>query len=153
VRLDAENDLFPLWKVWERGAPHVAVEVVSADDRPWAEKLPDYHEVGVRELVRFDPEAPPGERLRVWDRVEEDLVPRRVVGDRAASRVLGGTWCVGPGGGLDVALNLEEEHGALLPAPGERDRSERAAAAAERARADALEAQIAALLGERGSGS
>jgi Uma2 family endonuclease len=57
VRLGAHNDLFPTWKVWERGAPDVAIEIASPNERPWTDKLTDYHEVGVRELVRFDPKA------------------------------------------------------------------------------------------------
>ena len=175
VRLDAENDLFPTWKVWERGAPDVAIEIGSDHERPWADKLVDYQQLGVRELVRFDPEAPAGVRLRVWDRVHEDLVPRLVAGERAASRVLGGTWCVAPGDNVDVALRLEDASGALLPTTAEAEKAERqakeaeraradaerqekeaerAAKEAERARADALEAQVAALLAERGrSGS
>jgi hypothetical protein len=182
VRLGAENDLFPTWKVWERGAPDVAIEIGSDHERPWADKLADYQQLGVRELVRFDPEAPTGARLRVWDRVEGDLVPRLVAGERAASRVLGGTWCIAPGDGLDAALRLEDASGALLPTTAEAEKAEReakeaeraraeaeraradaeraakeaerAAKEAERARADALEAQVAALLAERGrSGS
>jgi Uma2 family endonuclease len=144
VRLDAENDLFPTWKVWERGAPDVAIEIVSDHERSWADKLADYQQLGVRELVRFDPEAPAGVRLRVWDRVHEDLVPRLVAGDRAASRVLGGTWCVAPGDNVDVALRLEDASGVLLPTTAEAERAEReakeaerAAREAERARADA----------------
>jgi hypothetical protein len=31
-----------------------------------------YHELGVKELVRFDADAPEGARLRVWDRVDGD---------------------------------------------------------------------------------
>jgi hypothetical protein len=142
VRLGAENDDFPTWKVWERGAPDVAVEIASSNERPWADKLADYRAIGVRELVRFDPEASSGERLRVWDRVEGDLVPRVVDGDRAASRALGGTWCVGRGARYAVALRLEDASGAVLPTDAE----------AERVRADALEAKLAALLAER-SGS
>lgn len=143
VRLGADNDLFASWKVWERGAPDVAVEIVSDNERAWEEKLADYHELGVRELVRFDPAAPALERLCVWDRVDGDFLPRVVKGDRAASRVLGGAWCVGPGDGHDVALRLADASGALLPTDAE----------AERARADALAAELAALLGERAQGS
>jgi hypothetical protein len=177
VRLGAENDDFPTWKVWERGAPDVAVEIASVHERSWDEKLADYRAIGVRELVRFDPEASSGKRLRVWDRVDEDLVPRVVNGDRAASRALGGTWCVGRGARYAVALRLEDASGAILPTDAEAERAakeaeraareveraradreqeraeaERLAKEAERARADALEAKLAALLAER-SGS
>jgi hypothetical protein len=146
VRLGAENDSFATWKVWERGAPDVAVELSSPNERPWSDKLADYRAIGVRELVRFDADAPPGERLEVWDRVEEDLVPRVVEGDRAASHVLGGTWCVGPGAGYGVALRLEDAGGVFFPTEAE---AERAAKEVERARADALEAKLAALLAAR----
>jgi hypothetical protein len=63
VRLGAENDSFATWKVWERGAPDVAVEIVSAHERPWYDKLTDYRAIGVRELVRFDADAPSGDAL------------------------------------------------------------------------------------------
>jgi hypothetical protein len=174
VRLGAENDDFPTWKVWERGAPDVAVEIASVHERSWDEKLADYRAIGVRELVRFEPEASSGKRLRVWDRVDEDLVPRVVNGDRAASRALGGTWCVGRGARYAVALRLEDASGAILPTDAEAERAakeaeraareveraradreqeraeaERLAKEAERARADALEAKLAALLAER----
>jgi hypothetical protein len=162
VRLGAVDDLFATWKTWERGAPHVAIEILSENERPWAEKLADYHALGVRELVRFDADAPSGKRLRVWDRLDEDLVPRLIVGDRAVSRVLDGTWCVAPADGLEVALRLEDTHGVLLPtateaetaererAEAERERAEaeRERAEAERERADALESQLAALRAE-----
>src|SRR5689334_14224097 len=41
VRRGAPDELFGNWKVWERGAPEVAVEILSADDerdRDWDEK-------------------------------------------------------------------------------------------------------------------
>jgi hypothetical protein len=128
----------------------------------------------VRELVRFDADAPPGRRLQVWDRDDEELVHRVVEGDRAASSILGGTWCVGPGAQYTVALRFEDASGAFLPTEAEAERAakeaeraakeaeraradreqeraeaERAAKEAERARADALEAKLAALLADR----
>lgn len=67
-------------KTWERGAPDVAVEIVSPSHAPslaGSEKLERYQSLGVRELVRFDPEARPGEpALRIWDRVEDRLLER-----------------------------------------------------------------------------
>jgi hypothetical protein len=41
-------------------------------------------------VVRFDCDASEGARLRVWDRVEGDLVERVVEGDRTPCTVLGG---------------------------------------------------------------
>ncbi len=39
VRLNASNEPFDSWKTWERGAPELAVEIVSPEDRRWDEKL------------------------------------------------------------------------------------------------------------------
>jgi hypothetical protein len=50
VRLGDPDSKFKSWKVWERGAPHLAVEIVSASDlheEPWEIKLARY-----RQLVR-----------------------------------------------------------------------------------------------------
>src|SRR6187549_617322 len=80
VWFGAPDRPFSSWKVWERGAPHLAVEVVSesdARDRFWEPKLEAYRRSGVVELVRFDADdarAP----LRLWDRLEGDLVEREV---------------------------------------------------------------------------
>src|SRR5579859_5934111 len=57
VKLGVHIPDISTWKVWERGAPELAVEILSASDRErwsWEEKLERYHELGVRELVRFD---------------------------------------------------------------------------------------------------
>jgi Uma2 family endonuclease len=77
VRLEGPLGFPRSFKTWEHGAPHIAVEIISADDsrdRNWAEKLERYRRSGVAELVRFDPEddAP----LRIWDLVEGDMVER-----------------------------------------------------------------------------
>jgi len=77
VCLHKTDRLPPTWKTWESGTPELAVEIVSADDAPdarWDEKLERYRELGCRELVRFDPDAP--SPLRIWDRVDDDLVER-----------------------------------------------------------------------------
>jgi Uma2 family endonuclease len=76
VRLGGPDQMFDSWKVWERGAPHVAVEIVStfdASEASWTKKLRKYHRLGVSEVVRFDPD---GGALRIWDYVEGDLVER-----------------------------------------------------------------------------
>src|SRR5512147_371048 len=55
VRLGQPDGDFGCWKVWERGAPDLAVEIISASDatdRPWTAKLERYRRLGVRELVR-----------------------------------------------------------------------------------------------------
>jgi Uma2 family endonuclease len=52
------------WKVWERGGkvPALALEVVSSDYRKdyRLEILARYQQLGVRELIRYDPEPTPG---------------------------------------------------------------------------------------------
>jgi Uma2 family endonuclease len=72
VRLTPPTDMIRSWKSWERGAPDIAVEIVSASDAPplaWSEKVQRYPSLGVRELIRFEPEAGAGERrLRVCGR-------------------------------------------------------------------------------------
>jgi hypothetical protein len=88
----------PTWKAWERGAPELAVEITSPSDRErwsWDEKLERYHELGVRELVRFNPDAESGDRIHIRDRVEDDLVEREVEGDQTPSATLDLWWVVG----------------------------------------------------------
>jgi Uma2 family endonuclease len=66
VRFGQADDLFQTWKVWERGAPQVAVEIIRISDNSesdWREKLARYRRLGISELVRFDPES--SEPLRV----------------------------------------------------------------------------------------
>ena len=84
------------WKTWELGAPHVAVEIVSDNDRTpgeLAEKLARYRQVGISELVRFDADA--AAPLRLWDFIDGDLVEREMT-DPEATRcdALGFYWCV-----------------------------------------------------------
>jgi hypothetical protein len=58
VRLGVPDDEFRTWKVWERGAPHVAVEIGSRSDSVpdnVEDELAKYRRLGVVELVRFDP--------------------------------------------------------------------------------------------------
>jgi hypothetical protein len=78
VRLDARHKPFRVWKVWERGAPNLGVEIISTADEgesDWDEKLARYRAAGVGEVVRFDAEDE--ERpLRVWDTITGDLVER-----------------------------------------------------------------------------
>jgi hypothetical protein len=99
------------WKVWERGAPEVAVEIISDDDAgpaAWQKKLSRYRTLGVSELVRFDPED--AERpLRVWNRHDGPLVERQVQGGRASSRVLDLVWVVAPLEAMPIALRIERD--------------------------------------------
>lgn len=124
VRFGKPDELFDSWKVWERGAPDVAVEVLSridARDRDLAAKVEKYRRLGVRELVVFDSEREPMS-LRVWGTVDGDLVEREVEGLRAESHCLPGTWVVVPDArvGAFLRLSRDAEGTDLLPTPAER---------------------------------
>jgi Uma2 family endonuclease len=130
------------WQTWKAGgAPDLAVEIVSpneGDGTTWDEKLARYHQLGVGELVRFDPEAPKGERLRVWDRVDGDLVERQIGGDRTPCLALGLAWAVrmipAPNGsGEHLGLRLMDDAGELLQVP-EESAAKRAESAEARVR-------------------
>ena len=110
VRLGTPHQWISSWKTWELGAPHLAIEVVSAGDAgelPWNQKLARYAACGVRELVRFDPNERTGERVRVWDRIDEDLVEREVRADQTPCAMLPGLhWVVAPADRVPAALRL-----------------------------------------------
>jgi len=110
VRLGEADQLFRSWKVWERGAPELAIEVISDEDhrdRNWQLELERYRKLGVRELLRFDP-ASRDRPLRIWDNVEGDLV-ERVIGHCTPSRVLPGHWLVLPDAELGQVLRLSRD--------------------------------------------
>lgn len=112
LRLGEPDSDFDTWRTWERGAPDIAVEIVSRSDGPdlsTEEKIDRYHEAGIGEVVRFDPLAKAGHRLRVWDRVDEDLVERVVEGDSTPCRPLSLWWVVVPGAGYPAALRLARD--------------------------------------------
>jgi Uma2 family endonuclease len=144
VRLGGPDEDFDVWKTWERGAPHLCVEIVSRSDRrelPWAEKLARYRQAGVEELVRFDDLAPEGQRFRVWDRVEGDLVERALEpGERPRCRTLKLWWLEGTLGPR-IAPRLARDAGGeeLLLTPRERARAatEALRLSEQRAEADA----------------
>ncbi len=125
VKLGVPDTDFKTWMTWERGSPELAVEIVSdadASDEAWSAKLERYHESGVRELVRFDSDAAAGERLRIWDRLEGDLVERYVAGDTSPCVVLGLYWVVAPVEGIEAGLRLarQADGGELLRSATER---------------------------------
>jgi hypothetical protein len=113
VTLGVVDHDFESYMVWEEGTPDVAFEVLSPSDSPerWTfeEKLRRYHALGVRELVAFHVEAPPGERLRVWDRIENDLVERVVLDDTTPCLTLGVTLLIGPVDQYPVGLRLSRD--------------------------------------------
>jgi hypothetical protein len=158
VKRDVPDVSFGSWKTWEQGgAPELALEIVSpneGDGVSWDEKLVRYHEVGVQELLRFDPEGPEGQRLRAWDRVRGDLVERQLAADRTPCLVLGLNWAVSPVEGEPVGLRLVDDTGRLLESEEEveaRGRLEEARARVEaeqaltqaEARVRELEAELA----------
>jgi Uma2 family endonuclease len=152
VRLGTPQTSFRSWKTWEQGGvPDLAIEIISpneGDGVPWSDKLARYHELGVKELVRFDPEGDEGARLRVWDRVREDLVERQVVDDSTPCLPLGLIWTVRPVEDQSAGLRLADEAGRLLETREEaeaRGREEEAKARAEEAKARAEEAKARAV--------
>jgi len=130
IRLGAPDTLFDSWKTWERGAPEVAVEILSDSDATelvWEERLHLYHELGIEELVRFDPVAP-ADCLRVWDRVDGDIVERELEEPLTAeSPVLGLCWVIvtDPVLGRMLRLAKDASGGRLLPTPVEREAKKR----------------------------
>ncbi len=160
-KLGVPHKTFRVWKTWERGAPDVAVEVVSDSDEgdeDWGQKLERYRAAGVAEVVRFDPDD--GERpIRVWDHVAGDLVEREPPDDGAAEcACLGLFWVALPHPAFGRILRLARDRAGrdLLPTPEEaqaRARQEEARARQEEARArgeaerarDALAVEVAEL--------
>ncbi|MBK6692975.1 MAG: Uma2 family endonuclease [Myxococcales bacterium] len=151
VKLGVAHEAFNSWKTWEKGIPELAVEILSPSDTPerWTfeEELERYHELGVRELVCFNMDGRVGERLRVWDLIEGDLVERIVEGESTPCLTLSGVlgapvlWAVAPFGEFPAALRLMRD-GTLVPtAEEERDKAEREAKALT-ARVAELEAKL-----------
>ena len=136
VRLGQPDSQFRTWRVWERGAPELAIEILSDSDADSLDvKLQKYARLGVRELVTFDPESA-APRLRVWDRLGADLVERELLSQSAASKVLPGHWLVVRGA---LRLSRDEAGSSLYPTPTE------AEAEARQAEAEARQAETRAL--------
>lgn len=141
VWLGTPDRPFASWKVWERGAPHLAVEIVGASDatdRAWERKLDAYRHAGVHELARFDAEdarCP----LRLWDRVEGDLVEREISKtELERSDVLELFWLIEPDPELGLMLRLSRD-----AAGRERLLTEAEAHRAAEVRVSELEAELA----------
>lgn len=158
VTLDVPDHDFDSYLVWEEGTPDVAFELLSPSDTPerWTfkQKLQRYQTLGVRELVVFNVDAKPGKRLRVWDRIEQDLVERCVDDEKTPCLTLGVTLSVGPlyaypamlrfsrdPEGKEIVLAAEE----LVLASEERVLVSEGRARAVEAERDALAARLAAL--------
>jgi Uma2 family endonuclease len=134
---------FDCWKTWERGAPQLAVEIITtsdAGDRPWEAKLDRYARLGVAEVVRFDGDDA-AQPLRIWDRIDGDLVERDPQGPSfARCDTLDAFWCVrgDTSAGLEIRLSRDEAGTDLFLT--EKDARKRA-----EARSRELEAEIARL--------
>jgi Uma2 family endonuclease len=152
VKLGPPHEPFRLWKTWQRGAPDVAVEVVSDSDHrdaDWSQKLERYQAAGIGEVVRFDPDDET-QPLRVWDNVDGDLVERRRAEDGVYEcGALGLFWVVVPHAALGRMLRLARDRAGsdLLPTHEEaeaaawRAQHEEARARQEEARARQEEAR------------
>jgi Uma2 family endonuclease len=159
VRLGARDTRFDSWKVWERGAPELVVEIISPSDAaegPWDRKLEHFRRLGALEVVRFDPESRE-QPLRIWDAIDGDLVERDP-SDQSFARcdTLGLHFCVRHDAQLGPMLRLarDAEGRDLLPTPDEalqleieaRQQADEARRQAERRNTE-LEAEIAKLRG------
>lgn len=141
VKRGSSDALFDTWKVWERGAPDLAVEIVSASDRrdqDWGDKMLRYRASGIGEVVRFDP-LDRMHPVRIWDRVEGDLVERAPgSADLHECAALGLWWVVVPSPfGPQLRLARDREGQDLLPTPDE-ERLRLATELAEERKARAL---------------
>lgn len=160
VRVGEPDFDFRSWKTWENGTPHLAIEISDREVRPdnLDEKLGKYHELGVRELIWFDPLKEAGLRLRAWDRIDDDFVERDLDSDVTPCSVLGVHWVVSQHGRLGLTLRPSRDAAGndLLPAAEdiarreleEAIRASRAAAAArddEIRRREELEQRVAEL--------
>jgi Uma2 family endonuclease len=118
VRFGPKDEHFRSWKVWERGVPEVAVEIISESEGElsWDEKLDRYRQLGISELVRFDPESPE-QALRTWDSLGGVLVERRLAEPSSRSRHLGGYWLPvkEPNGELTLRLSRDQHGLSLFP--------------------------------------
>lgn len=139
VKRGVKDSSFDTWKAWESGAPDVAFEVLSPKDTPerWTfrEKLRRYRALGARELIVANLDAPPGKRLRAWDRIDDDLVERRVKDDRTPCVTLGVHLLIGRVDEYPIGLRLAYDEAGdrlvLTHAEGELAASERERAATE----------------------
>ncbi len=100
VKLGVPAEPIFVWKVWEKGAPELCVEILSPSDTEekltLPQKLSRFHTMGVSEVVTFDVDADVGQRIRAWDRIEGDLVERVVEDERTPCRTLGLWFVVAP---------------------------------------------------------
>ena len=113
VKLGVPDADFSVWKTWERGAPELCIEILSPSDTKeplsLADKIARFETIGAREVITFDVDAPPGSRIRAWDRIDDDLVERVVHGDRTRCATVGKWLNVGEVAGQAVAPILSDD--------------------------------------------
>jgi Uma2 family endonuclease len=148
-------------KTWEAGlVPSFAFEVVSSNDvdKDYRDAPKSYDELGVKELVIFDPDFAAGRdrlRFQVYRRLARRGLSRVEVsnGDRVRSRVLGCFLrAVGYGDQVRVRLASGPTGDDIVPTPAEAERekaeAEREKAEAEREKAEAARARAATIEAE-----
>lgn len=148
VRVGEADAPFDSWKTWERGAPHLAVEVLSksdSEDWSWEQKFERYGQTGIQELVSLDLDRA-DRPLRIWDLFDGDLVERDPFSpDFLECRALGVFFCLREAPKLGLMLGLARTRDGqdpfLTPDEG-RQRADDARLRAE-ARIRELEAQLA----------
>jgi hypothetical protein len=160
VRLGMPHTPVDSWKVWERGAPDLVVEITSKSDAaegPWENKLERFRRLGAREIVRFDPED--GERpTRIWDAVDGDIVERDPADPTfCRCETLGMYFVVRNDAAIGPMLRLagDPEGRDLLPTQAEARQRETEARQREveaRERAERRVAELEAELAKRGPG-
>ena len=142
----APGEDFSFWKVWQTGiVPSFALEIVSKrKKKDYTEVPPLYGELGVEELVVFDPRFKrrrrEGFRFQVYRNVARKGFVRveATVDDRVRSKVLG-AWIrsVGEGKAQRLRLAADPSGDALLPTATEVQIQRRKKAEAEREKAEA----------------
>jgi len=139
---------FDFWKVWQTGiVPSFALEIVSKRKKKDYKKVPPlYGELGVEELIIFDPRFKrrrPGFCFQVYRRDDRGgfACVEETNADRVRSSVLG-CWIRAVGEGKTQRLRLAADPAGDVLVP---TALEKAAAAAEKAAAEiaALRAQLA----------
>jgi Uma2 family endonuclease len=141
------------WFTWGGHKPAFALEVVSAKWKKDYDEAPgDYDAMRAKEVVVFDPGAPPEHRRRVRWQVFRRVRGRGLVrvfagdGDRVESRELG-CWIrlVDQDGNPRLRVAVGPHGDELLPTDAERAAVESAEKEAAVTRADAAEAEVARL--------
>jgi len=154
VKLGVPQRMFSSWKVWDHGAPELCVEILSpSDEEPitLSEKLDRYRALGATEVVVFEPDEA---RLRVWDRIDDDLVERVVTASSTPCVTLGMFWLVAAAPDLPAALRLARDADGknLVLTTEEQERAakeaERMAKEAERAAKEEAQEELARVKAE-----